>query len=327
MQAVEWDVMPVFFCPAMVANSGCFSPSAAKPAALVKHWAVLGLPVEIIAPEPATVDQIALAHDRRYVEDVLAGRALNGFGNTSPEVAASLPYTTGAMLAAAQHALRTGEASCAPVSGFHHAGFDYCSGFCTFNGLMVTALELLRPKDPPDAKRVCIIDCDMHYGDGTDDILRAGWTGQGTSRSLRVMDGSLGEVARVRVVRTTQLRHFTAGGHFTKPSQANGFLRRLAEIVSTLARDCDVALYQAGADPHINDPLGGWLTTEQLRQRDAIVFETLAQMGVPVAWNLAGGYQVEPDGSIPKVLEIHTNTALECLRVQGVDQCKLSTGT
>jgi acetoin utilization deacetylase AcuC-like enzyme len=34
--------------------------------------------------------------------------------------------------------------------------------------------------------------------------------------------------------------------------------------------DCEVLLYQAGADPHINDPLGGWLTTAQLRERDRI---------------------------------------------------------
>jgi len=80
------------------------------------------------------------------------------------------------------------------------------------------------------------------------------------------------------------------------------------------AGDCDVVLYQAGADPHVDDPLGGWLTTEQLRRRDARVFQTFARLGVPVAWNLAGGYQREPDGSIPKVLEIHDNTAIECLR-------------
>ena len=62
-----------------------------------------------------------------------------------------------------------------------------------------------------------------------------------------------------------------------------------------------------------DDPLGGWLTTAQLRERDAIVFATLRELDIPVAWNLAGGYQVEADGSIPKVLEIHTNTAREAL--------------
>jgi acetoin utilization deacetylase AcuC-like enzyme len=79
--------------------------------------------------------------------------------------------------------------------------------------------------------------------------------------------------------------------------------------------DCDIVLYQAGADPHISDPYGGWLTTNELRERDAIVFDILAKHKVPVAWNLAGGYQVEEDGSIPKVLEIHDNTMRECQRV------------
>ena len=41
----------------------------------------------------------------------------------------------------------------------------------------------------------------------------------------------------------------------------------------------------------------------------------LAKARVPVAWNLAGGYQIEDDGSIPKVLEIHDNTMRECVRV------------
>ena len=81
--------------------------------------------------------------------------------------------------------------------------------------------------------------------------------------------------------------------------------------------DCDVVLYQAGADPHINDPYGGWLTTDELRQRDAVVFDALKAAGVPVAWDLAGGYQTERDGSIPKVLEIHDNTMRECVRVYG----------
>ena len=73
-------------------------------------------------------------------------------------------------------------------------------------------------------------------------------------------------------------------------------------------RGCDVVLYQAGADPHVNDPLGGMMTTDELRRRDELVFETCDALGLPVAWNLAGGYQVEADGSIPAVLEIHENT-------------------
>ena len=56
--------------------------------------------------------------------------------------------------------------------------------------------------------------------------------------------------------------------------------------------------------------------TEELRHRDSVVFSTLAKMKIPCGWNLAGGYQVEPDGSIPKVLEIHDNTMSECIKAQ-----------
>ena len=76
---------------------------------------------------------------------------------------------------------------------------------------------------------------------------------------------------------------------------------------------CDVILYQAGADPHINDPLGGFLTTNQLRERDRLMFEAANSIGIPIAWNLAGGYQVDSGGGIQPILDIHNNTMLECV--------------
>lgn len=275
----------VFYSQQMVANSASFSPSAAKPAQVVASWRSQGLPIEVLEPTPATVAELSLAHDRSHVEAILHGRAANGFGNRSLEVAASLPYTTGSMLSAARHALRHGGIVAAPCSGFHHAGYAHTGGFCTFNGLMVTACAL---RAEGRAKRVGILDCDMHYGDGTDAIID-------------------------RLDARDWVNHYTSGGEYTEPAQAAEFLMRLPSIVGAM-HDCDVVLYQAGADPHVDDPLGGWLTTGQLRRRDAIVFDRLAGLGVPVAWNLAGGYQKDPDGSIPKVLEIHDNTAREALR-------------
>ena len=88
----------------------------------------------------------------------------------------------------------------------------------------------------------------------------------------------------------------------------------LDNLILASFHGCDVLIYQAGADPHIDDPLGGWLTTEQLLERDTIVFKTARLMGLPVAWNLAGGYQRDKDGGISKVLEIHNNTMRACLR-------------
>lgn len=77
-------------------------------------------------------------------------------------------------------------------------------------------------------------------------------------------------------------------------------------------------IYQAGADAHIDDPLGGWMTTAQLKRRDEIVFETAARIGLPVAWDLAGGYQKDATGGIPAVLEIHRNTMRLCTQVHSL---------
>jgi acetoin utilization deacetylase AcuC-like enzyme len=235
-----------------------------------------------------TVEQLSLAHDAAFVADVLACRRDNGFGNRSSALAATLALTSGAMLSAARHALATRFVAVAPCSGFHHASWARARGFCTFNGLMVTAAVL----HAEGARRIGILDCDHHYGDGTEAIIE-----------------HLGARSWVR--------HITVGESFHSPAQASQFPRELERWLASLA-NCDLVLYQAGADPHVDDPLGGWLTTEQLRERDAHVFASLAALRVPVAWNLAGGYQREADGGIPKVLEIHDNTLLECARVHGV---------
>jgi acetoin utilization deacetylase AcuC-like enzyme len=279
--------IPVFYTPEMVSESDCESPSARKPKEVVTSW-LEKFPVEIIRPGAVIVDDLARAHDRDWVENVLAGRKPNGFGNWSLEVARALPYTSGAMLAAAIHAIATSvRVAVAPCSGFHHATWNTAQGFCTFNGLMVTALAL---RARSYASRVGILDLDCHYGNGTVDIMR-----------------HLGA--------STWIDHFTAGLEWTRVAQAEEFLEKKLPAVLASMSKCDVVLYQAGADPHIDDPYGGWLTTAELRKRDAIVFDALRAMNIPVAWNLAGGYQVELDGSIPKVLEIHDNTMRECVRV------------
>jgi acetoin utilization deacetylase AcuC-like enzyme len=283
------DRLNVVFSARMVApGHDLISPSAAKPAQVVADWQARGLPLRVVEPEPVTVDQLALAHSRDFVESILSLKEANGFGTMSQEVADSLPYTTGALLTAARWALRERGAVCAPCSGFHHAGWDHCSGFCTFNGLVVTAQCLLTEGL---ARRVAILDCDQHYGDGTDHILE-------------------------RLDHPPEIRHFTAGGWFRSPTQVAEFWERLDSELTAMA-ECDVLLYQAGADPHIKDPLGGWLTTAQLQKRDALVFEAAARRQLPIVWNLAGGYQRDANGGIAPVLEIHRNTALEHLRVFG----------
>lgn len=263
----------VYFSPQMVGPEQSRSPSAHKPAAVVESWLKLIPDLRVMAPPPVDLDDISLTHDRDWAADVLTGQADNGFGNRSREIAGTLCHTSGAMLAAALAAKRHGM-GIAPCSGFHHAGWASAEDFCTFNGLMITARVLL---EGGSATRVGILDADMHYGNGTDEIIAV-----------------LGE-ARVQ--------HYSVGEHFHHRADAVRFLAELPDLVDSFV-GCDVLLYQAGADPHIDDPLGGWLSTEDLFRRDYAVFQRCRRHGIPVAWNLAGGYQTP----LRKILDIHDNT-------------------
>jgi acetoin utilization deacetylase AcuC-like enzyme len=276
--------IPVFFRPEMNANAESYSPSSGKPRAVVEDWVDLDLPIQVLSFDPATASQLAMAHDRAYVDGVLNGSIKNGFNNYSQGVAASLPFTSGAMLAAAREALRNGVVACAPVSGFHHAHWNHGAGFCTFNGLLVAAQVLHSERL---VQRLGILDLDQHWGDGTEAILQQlglGW-----------------------------VSHHTAGRHRYEAHDAEAYLKRLPSIVSGFM-DCDLLLYQAGADAHVNDPLGGWMTDEQLLERDQIVFDVAGDLGLPIAWNLAGGYQRDKAGGIEPVLSIHRNTLRACVR-------------
>ena len=281
----SFESIPVLFRPEMVAEASSYSPSAGKPPLVVVDWQSHALPVDLRGFDPVDESTLSLAHNAGYVRGVLACEIDNGFGNRRPDVAASLPYTSGAMLAAVREAIANRRVACAPVSGFHHAGYANAGGFCTFNGLLVTALALKRDGH---AERVGILDLDQHWGNGTDDIIRR--------------------------LSTRWVQHHTSGSKNLGPKDAEPYLDRLAALVSTF-KDCAVLLYQAGADAHVDDPLGGWMTTEQLARRDRIVFSTAAKIGLPVAWNFAGGYQTDASGGIAPVLAIHRETMRNCISV------------
>ena len=271
------DFIDVYYSPRQVSCPDTASPSPRKPAWVVADWIAKDLPIGIVEPIPASRDKLALAHSQKYVNGILNYELMNGFRGRQKDVADSLPWTCGSILSAARGALSNGLVACSPTSGFHHAGVDSGYGYCTFNGLMVTALTL---KAEGKVGRVGILDCDQHYGDGTAEIMAA----QGIDWI-----------------------HHVSQEHWS-PGDARPFINKLPEVVRGFANS-DLLIYQAGADPHLNDPLGGFLTTEELAERDRIVFSVAKLIGVPVVWNLAGGYQ-EP---VARVLEIHTNTMVACI--------------
>lgn len=298
-------MIPVFFRTEMNAPAQGASPSAQKPMYAVESW-LKKFPgqVDVMGFTPATLAHLRRVHDPAYVQNVLTGTEPNGFGTRDVAVAKSLLYTTGSMMAAAREAVSSGKVACSPTSGFHHASFARGEGFCTFNGLMATAAALIQEgrTGVGSVERVGILDLDMHYGNGTDDIIRRLSYRQEVNNATR--RPSMGPWPRFEV-----------------------FIEDIIQQLETWHRFgmADVVLYQAGADMHIDDPYGGHYSSAELRSRDRTVFETCKRLKLPVAWNLAGGYQtnkaVDPGrdfgAHIRPVLDIHDATMDECIKVFG----------
>ena len=272
------------------------SPSAKKPAQIAEALKNVSN-VTVFEPSPLTRDDLKLCHDPDYVDRIMDLQEDNGFGNRSKEVAESLLYTTGAMYDAAKIATARSPA-CALVAGFHHAGYKQWKDFgyfCTFNGLMVTAVKLLTAEH--GMSRIAIIDADMHWGNGTDDIL---------NKNPHLKDF---------------IYHYSFGKYYHNPRDATRYLKDL-EMSGPIFKEFknnkpDIVIYQAGADVHVDDPYGGILTTEQMYERDKLMFSITKELKIPIVWNLAGGYQIDQDGSYEKVIKLHLNTFKACQEVYG----------
>lgn len=265
-------------------NTG-YSPSAKKPKLVVQAWRQLGYPVRTLKIRALSVEEIAVAHDKNYVKGILSGKLKNGFGTTSLKVAQSLPWTTGSFFGAALHAYQHRVSTFSPTSGFHHAGYSYANGFCTFNGLAIAALLL---KKHHKAHKIGILDLDSHAGDGTDQIL-------------------------YKTNSAAFIPHYSLGYHEVQAYNNAAWLEQLPALIEQHFGDCDLLLYQAGVDCHQNDPevYSGYFTTEQLYTRDRLVYATCRALGLPVVTNLAGGYQ-KP---LQKVVDLHRLTARAFLEV------------
>ena len=282
----------VFYDPRQsISDVNSFSPSAGKPARFMEALKSQAICHDIMPVVPATREDLYLVHDWQYVDEVFAGVKNNGFENNDPRVPQACLWTVGSMVSAVAYASRAMGPVCSPSSGFHHAGYGWGGGYCTFNGLMVAAAKFILAN--PQAK-VGILDLDWHYGDGTDNILK-----NKPALAKRVLNLSSG-------------KYF-----FDSNDDVSEFWAWLQGAILELNRfDCDVVIYQAGADMHIKDPLGGLLNDAEMARRDRIVFR---EINAPLVFNLAGGYRGDKssDGLGNPVLRTHLNTVLEAIANKG----------
>lgn len=223
---------------------------------------------------------LRLAHSEAYIDDVVQGRlsveAMRRIGIPWSDilVARSLA-TVGGSLAAARDALHHGIAG-QLAGGTHHAHRDFGSGYCVFNDLAVTALELMREGA---ASRITILDCDVHQGDGTAAILR--------------------DVAAVQTISIHGATNFpfrkVASDVDIALADGTGDAEYLAALDGALEHvenfAPDLLLYLSGADPLAGDRLGRLsLSPEGLAQRDSAVFRLARARRLPVSIAIGGGY-------------------------------------
>jgi len=159
--------------------------------------------------------------------------------------------------------------------GTHHAGRDFARGYCLFNDVAVTVARL---RAEGRARRALVVDCDVHQGDGTAQIL-----GPDPDAFTLSLHGARNYPFE-RIPSDLDVDLPTGTGD-------DDYLAALSDALDTaLQFDFDVAFYLAGADPWEGDRLGRLaLTKAGLKARDEHVLTRLKPRA-PVVVTLAGGY-------------------------------------
>lgn len=205
--------------------------------------------------------------------------------------------SAGATIAACRVALQEG---CAVnlAGGTHHAHAGHGEGFCVFNDAAVAA-RVLQAEER--VRRVAIIDCDVHQGNGTARICA---------------DDARTFTFSIHASRNYPFTKATSDLDIELPDGTDDatYLQQLASALERVfvRAQPELVIYLAGADPYRDDRLGRLaLTFNGLARRDAMVLEACRRRRVPVAITMAGGYARQ----IEDTVRIHWRTVLTARRM------------
>ena len=238
-------------------------------------------PGEVIEAQPAPWEWLAAVHDAGLLDRIRTGtltvREQRGLGLPwSPALVERARRAVGGSVAAAFHALEH-DLGMNLGGGTHHAGRAFARGYCLFNDVAV-ALARLRAEGA--AERALVVDCDVHQGDGTADLLA------GDPRTFTLSLHGARNYPFQRVASDLDVDLATGTGD-------DRYLEALDEALDfAIPRaEPELAFFLAGADPWTGDRLGRLaLTKAGLRARDELVLDRLRAAGASVCVVLAGGY-------------------------------------
>jgi len=243
----------------------------------------------------ATVEELALAHDRAHIDRVQQ-LSLSGGGKLDADTVASegswdaATAAAGCLLDAVDMAFdgRAVRSYCAVRPPGHHALRARAMGFCLFGNV---ALAALYARARGLAKRVLIVDWDVHHGNGTEALVQAEkeihfvsmhqwpwYPGTGAAKD-RGPHGSIWNIPM-------------AGG---LPREGYMDALRNGVALATAAFSPDLILVSCGFDSLRGDPLGDFtleLDDFEVLTRELVVMAEGA-CGGRLVMALEGGY--DPD--------------------------------
>jgi acetoin utilization deacetylase AcuC-like enzyme len=226
--------------------------------------------VQWCEPHAASDAELARAHDLDYIRAASAGQlgdaAMRRIGFPwSEQLIERSRRSSGATLEAAFAALDDGYAVNL-AGGTHHAFADHGEGYCLFNDAVVAARAV---QSAGRVRRVVVLDCDVHQGNGTAAICR--------------LDPSIYTFS-IHGARNYPLRKERSDLDI-ELADGTGDLGYLDALERGLTRAldesrADLAIYLAGADPFAGDRLGRLaLTKPGLAERDRVVLEACCAHG------------------------------------------------
>ncbi|HEX2626455.1 MAG TPA: acetoin utilization protein AcuC [Candidatus Limnocylindrales bacterium] len=259
-----------------------------------------------LAPEPATDEELAWAHDRAYIEHVKASGAAPagargmGIGPGDTPAFAGMHEASAAVAGGsirAMEAILRGDVLHAfhPGGGLHHAMPARASGFCVYDDVGLAIARARR-----DGLRVMYLDFDVHHGDGVQaihwmdpDVLTVSihesghslFPGTGFADELGG-PGAEGSKVNIALDPGTGEQGWVEALEIALPPLAAAF--RPQVIVS-----------QHGADSHAWDPLAHLRVTTTAMGRAAHLVDGLAHQHAGGRWLATGGggydvYRVVP---------------------------------
>ncbi len=239
----------------------------------------------VLTPE-YLADLRTYRHTRRTVRSELP---------ITKEIVEACLFTAGGSILAAQRAMERG-AAVHFGGGYHHGFADQAEGFCYVNDIAIAAMAMIRQGK---ARKVTIVDTDVHQGNGTAHILQ---------NSPEVFTFS---IHQERLYPRKEKSDLDIGLPY--PITDEEYCEELIEGLRIAIGQFqpDLVLYAAGVDPYREDQLGGLgLSKEGLKRRDDIVMQETLAKGIPLVFLTAGGYAKKLDDTI----ELHAQTIRLVLR-------------